>query len=301
MVCLVKLNSVANLAISSYSRDYATMMNTAFLTKFSLYIFISIFYILTLQTFFKPSVAHGASLFRKDRPTTPKTTIKTLPKESVQTLIVPKDSSFFKLYMEAINDDDINSEAINPAFEFLLKHKDNLIKGDLCLSKDNIANTQKIRNQNCLIVADYTKSKLEKRLHIFKFDEGKIYSLYTAHGKGSNEKEDSLIATKFSNTPSSLQTSLGFFLTDESYNSSKDTFGPGPNNGVKLDGLSCSTNNARRRYIVVHTAKYVTDTLKDKDSIGYSEGCITLSPEQKTLMLSCTKGALLYTHGTSSN
>jgi hypothetical protein len=147
------------------------------------------------------------------------------------------------------------------------------------------------------VIADYTKSKLEPRLHIFKFSENKIYNLLTAHGKGSNLAEKDLKATKFSNTPSSLQTSLGFFLTDVSYSSQKDTFGPGPNNGIKLDGLSCTNNNARRRYIVMHTAKYVTDSVENEDSIGYSEGCVTLPPSQKNLMLSCTDGALVYTHG----
>ena len=167
---------------------------------------------------------------------------------------------------------------------------------EICLSRDNTSNTKKIRNTNCLIIADYTKSKLEKRLYIVKFDEHKIYPLYTAHGKGSNIKKGDLIPSIFSNTPQSLQTSLGFFLTNQPYSSKKNTFGPSPNNGLKLDGISCSNNNARKRYIVMHTAKYVSDTIENQKSIGYSEGCITVAPSQKELMLSCAHGALLYTH-----
>ncbi len=240
---------------------------------------------------------NGACAAKPNAVTAPPTTIKTLPVNSTQILVVPDQSPYSSLYKQALANPKINSAAVNRAFEFFLKHKDNLITSELCLGKDNAANLKKIRNQNCLVIADYTKSKLEPRLHIFKFDENKIYNLLTAHGKGSNLKEKDHKASKFSNQPNSLQTSLGFFLTDISYSSSKDTFGPGPNNGVKLDGLSCTNNNARRRYIVMHTAKYVTDVVESKDSIGYSEGCITLAPSQKALMLSCTGGALLYTHG----
>lgn len=224
------------------------------------------------------------------------TAIKTLPANSTQVLVVPQDSPYADIYKQALANPNMNTNATNAAFKFFLKHKDGLVKEELCLGKDNTTNTKKIRNQKCMIIADYTKSKTEPRLHILKLDENKIYNLLSAHGKGSNVQPRDLKATKFSNTPGSLQTSLGFFLTDVSYSSSKDTFGQGPNNGVKLDGLSCSNNNARKRYIVMHTAKYVPEELKSEDSIGYSEGCITMAPSQKDLMLSCTGGALLYTH-----
>lgn len=259
-----------------------------------------------IYLFIIPQIAFGAALFKskpsapkessEEKPSSDKHTIKLIPENSVQKLVVPNDSPFSKLYLEAINNPNINSAAVNKAFEFFLKHKEQLITSELCLAKDNTANTKKIRNQDCLIIADYTKPKIEPRLHIFKFKENKIYNLLTAHGKGSNLKEKDLMATNFSNNPGSLQTSLGFFITDHSYSSGKNTFGPGPNNGVKLDGLNCTNNNAKKRYIVMHTAKYVADEIKDLESVGYSEGCITLAPSQKELMLSCTGGALLYTH-----
>lgn len=223
-------------------------------------------------------------------------TIKTLPDVPIQNLVVPNDSPFSKLYLESLKNPSINPNAVQRAFEFLIQNKDELKKEGLCLNKDNTANTKKIRNLNCLVIADYSKSKMEQRLHVFKFDENKIYSLYTAHGKGSNEIEKAKMATKFSNISGSLQTSLGFYLTDHPYSSSKNTFGPGPNNGIKLDGLQCSNNNAKKRYVVMHTARYVPDTVTDESSIDYSEGCITFAPSQQKLMLSCANGALLYNH-----
>lgn len=227
----------------------------------------------------------------------PNPPIKTLPKDSVQRLVVPQDSEYSKIYQMAIQDPTINSRAVNAAFKFFMKNKDRMVPKDLCLSKDNKENRAKIRNRSCLIIADYTKSKLSQRLHILKLDENKIYNLYTAHGKGSNINKDDQMATKFSNTSGSLQTSLGFFLTAETYTSYKDTFGPGPNNGIKLDGLSCSNNKARSRYVVLHTAKYVREEAKENSDIGYSEGCVTVAPSYKEVILSCANGTLVYAHG----
>ena len=219
-----------------------------------------------------------------------------LSKDQIQKLKIKNPYSFFEIYLKGLQDQEINNDAWNTAFLFFIENFEKLNPQQICLSKDNISNIKKIRNRNCLIIADYTKSKLKKRLHIVKFNEKKIHSLYTAHGKGSNLKKEDLIPTYFSNTPQSLQTSLGFFLTDQPYSSQKDTFGPGPHNGLKLDGISCTNNKARKRYIVMHTAKYVPDIIKDSKPIGSSEGCITVAPSQKELMLSCAHGALVYTH-----
>lgn len=91
-------------------------------------------------------------------------------------------------------------------------------------------------------------------------------------------------------------TSLGFYLTDNLYTSYKDTFGPGPHNGLKLDGLNCSNNNARMRYIVLHTAQYVPTLKSKKPTVGNSEGCITLPKERKDVLKKCEKGALVYAY-----
>lgn len=261
-----------------------------------LFININLDFSLTSKFVFAASSSPSAKTKLENKVKQSEATIKTLPDNPIQKLVVPNESPFAKLYQEALKNPSINPNAVQKAFEFLIQNKDELKKEGLCLNKDNTANTKKIRNLNCLVVADYSKSKMEQRLHVFKFDENKIYSLYTAHGKGSNEIEKAKMATKFSNISGSLQTSLGFYLTDHPYSSSKNTFGPGPNNGIKLDGLQCSNNNAKKRFIVMHTAKYVPDKITDESSIDYSEGCITFAPSQQKLMLSCANGALLYNH-----
>ena len=154
-----------------------------------------------------------------------------------------------------------------------------LDKESLCLKADNKNNRIKIRNPKCLVVADYTKSKLERRLLVVDPTTGESELFYTAHGKGSNqpeERETGLKAIRFSNKSGSNMTSLGFYLTDNLYSSQKDTFGPGPENALKLDGLNCTNNNARMRYIVMHTAKYVPPKVSETPEVGNSEGCVTL-------------------------
>ena len=150
------------------------------------------------------------------------------------------------------------------------------------------------------MVVDYTKSKLNKRLLILYPKTGESELFYTAHGKGSNEpkkRETGLSAIRFSNVSGSNMTSLGFYLTDHLYSSQKDTFGPGPHNGLKLDGLNCTNNLARKRYIVMHTAKYVPPKNSLKPHVGNSEGCITLPKERKDILKKCEHGALVYAHG----
>lgn len=229
-----------------------------------------------------------------------KNTIKTMPKKS-QLVLTPK-SPFFKTYAKWRDELELDPQAWDKAFKFLDHNYAQLDKKQVCLSADNKENRKKIRNLDCLVIADYTKDKMQKRLYVVELQKNIVHKLYTAHGKGSNKdnNEIDLLASRFSNTPGSLQTSLGFYLSAEPYNSFKDTFGPGPKNGIKLDGISCSNNNARKRYIVMHTAKYVPTEVTDQESIGYSEGCITFTSEQKSLMHKCMHGALVYAHGSSA-
>ncbi|MCO5113444.1 MAG: murein L,D-transpeptidase catalytic domain family protein [Bdellovibrionaceae bacterium] len=224
-------------------------------------------------------------------------TVKTLPEGSK--LALTPQSSFYKTYITWRDKLTLDPQVWDKVFLFLDKNHEKLDPKEVCLATDNKSNREKIRNLNCLVIVDYTKSKMEKRLHLVDLKDNKVHSVYTAHGKGSNidGNEIDLTASRFSNTSGSLQTSLGFYLSAEPYNSYKDTFGPGPQNGIKLDGISCTNNNARKRYIVMHTAKYVPEEVTDEKSIGYSEGCITFTSAQKSLMHKCMHGALVYAHG----
>ncbi len=192
---------------------------------------------------------------------------------------------------------DFSKKALMKAFTFLDQNYDSLKPDGLCLNKDNIRNRKKIRNKSCLVISDYTKSKTTPRLLLINPQNGESELFYTAHGKGShnpNEIETGHIAKRFSNVSGSNMTSLGFYLTDNPYSSKKSTFGPGPFNGLKMDGLNCTNNNARMRYIVLHTADYVQPIEGDPKKIGNSEGCVTFPEMRKDVIQKCKGGALVY-------
>lgn len=192
-----------------------------------------------------------------------------------------------------------SKKALKNAFDYLDKNYTSLKPEGLCLNKDNKRNRKIIRNKSCLVVADYTKSKRLPRLLVINPQTGESELFYTAHGKGSHEPdkiETGHMAKRFSNVSGSNMTSLGFYLTDNIYNSHKTTFGPGPKNGLKMDGLNCTNNNARMRYIVMHTADYVQSVKGDPLKNGNSEGCVTLPEMRKDIISKCQGGALVYTY-----
>jgi hypothetical protein len=91
-------------------------------------------------------------------------------------------------------------------------------------------------------------------------------------------------AKKFSNRPSSLMSSLGFYVTADTY------FG---HNGysLKLEGLENGINdNASRRAVVVHGADYVNESLiQSQGYIGRSLGCPAISSEESGTVINTIK------------
>lgn len=102
-----------------------------------------------------------------------------------------------------------------------------------------------------------------------------------AHGKNSGGVASP--ATSFSNADNSLQSSLGFYLTGESYSGKHGI-------SLRLDGLSGNLNsNARDRAIVIHAASYV-------EGGGRSYGCLALPPSINTQAIELLKNkTLIYT------
>jgi len=68
--------------------------------------------------------------------------------------------------------------------------------------------------ENIIVVVDFSQPSSSKRFYLINMNSEKIiYNNYVAHGKNSGV----LNAEIFSNTPSSYQSSLGFFRTGETY------------------------------------------------------------------------------------
>jgi hypothetical protein len=144
-------------------------------------------------------------------------------------------------------------------------------------------NYDSIRNPRFVTIIDFRQPSNKKRFYLFDLANGTVERHVTAHGKNSDPDNDGY-ATIFSNTINSLQSSLGFYLTLNTYNGSHGY-------SLKLRGLSESNSNAETRAIVMHPADYVSDSA---NHAGRSWGCPALDPKvSKKVIDSVRSGSLL--------
>jgi hypothetical protein len=182
------------------------------------------------------------------------------------------------------NDADIKSLWLGCKLEKLLSY------GIFKTAVEGYAMTDKTRKKNILTIIDFTKPSSEKRFFVIDMDKRiLLYHCFVAHGKNTGNNT----ADSFSNKPESLKSSLGFYLTAETY-SGKHGY------SLRLDGLEKGINdNARSREIVIHGADYVSQEYIDKHGrLGRSWGCPALPPEiTKEVIDHISKGSCLFIYG----
>jgi hypothetical protein len=123
----------------------------------------------------------------------------------------------------------------------------------------------KLNNTDVLTIIDFTKPSTEKRLFILDVNSHKLlFNTYVAHGQGTGNA----YATKFSNIPESHQSSLGFYVTSETYIGGKGY-------SMRLSGQENGINDlAESRAIVMHGAPYVSEGfIRSRGFLGRSYGC----------------------------
>lgn len=123
----------------------------------------------------------------------------------------------------------------------------------------------RLQNDSVISIIDFSQSSDKKRLFVLDLKNYRLlYNTLVAHGRRTGK----LWAQSFSNKPSSLKSSIGFYVTGHPYDG---------NNGysLKLEGIERGfNNNAERRGIVLHGAGYVCDSyINEQGFIGRSEGC----------------------------
>ena len=134
-------------------------------------------------------------------------------------------------------------------------------------------------------VIDYTKPSTERRLWVFDLAHSRVlFEELAAHGKNSGD----IRAVRFSNAPNSLMTSLGAFLTGETYIGQHGL-------SLRLQGLEKGVNdNSMERALVIHAAAYVNDAIaKAKGRIGRSWGCPAVRPEISRSLIQTVQGGTL--------
>jgi hypothetical protein len=144
-----------------------------------------------------------------------------------------------------------------------------------------------IKKKDIITIIDFSKVSTEKRCFVIDLKNRKLlYYCLVAHGKNTGENS----AKSFSNQSGSLKSSLGFFLTAETYNG-------GNGYSLKLEGLEKGINDqARKREIVIHGAEYVSNSfIKKYGRLGRSWGCPALPLESsKEIIDTISKGSCLF-------
>lgn len=147
----------------------------------------------------------------------------------------------------------------------------------------NMKNQHRLNDdKNVVTIVDFTKPSTSKRMWIVDIQKKEVLlNTYVAHGQGSGGN----MATDFSNVAESHQSSLGFYIANETY------FGK-HGLSLKLDGQDKGINDlARARAIVVHGASYVSEGfIKNTGRLGRSFGCPAVSEALNAKVIDLIKG-----------
>lgn len=138
-----------------------------------------------------------------------------------------------------------------------------------------------------LTIIDFSKPSTEERMFVLDMKDRRIlYQTIVSHGRNSGDK----YARKFSNRHGSFQSSLGFYLT-------ANTYMGGNGYSLVIDGLEKGINDqARARAVVIHGADYCSEEfIRRTGRLGRSYGCPALPRELNEEIINTIKGgSLLY-------
>ncbi len=162
---------------------------------------------------------------------------------------------------------DINKEALKLALHGYTKLKEQ----------------GRIENIRYLTIIDFSKPSNANRFYVIDmFNEALVIQTLVAHGKNSG----ALFANTFSNKDASFKSSLGFYITGNTYIGKHGT-------SLELKGLEKGINDhAMQRAIVLHGAEYVSkDIANQQGYIGRSLGCPAVPNEKIGSIINAIHGA----------
>ena len=156
-------------------------------------------------------------------------------------------------------------------------HEDALLR-----ALDSVRCADRVRRRDVITIIDYALPSTEPRLFVFDLTAKRVlFRELVAHGKNSGD----VMTTAFSNSPGSLATSLGLFVTEETYDGSNGY-------SLRLRGLDRGLNDrARERAIVLHGAYYVSrEAIRVLGRLGRSSGCPAVRAEIAEDLINTIKG-----------
>ena len=122
-----------------------------------------------------------------------------------------------------------------------------------------------LHKTDVLSVCDFSQPSSAKRMYVLDLQNKRVlYRTYVAHGMGSGRA----FANSFSNIPDSYKSSLGFYVTRDTYVGSNGL-------SLRIEGVEKGFNDkANARSIVIHGANYVSErVLRKYGLLGTTFGC----------------------------
>jgi hypothetical protein len=145
-----------------------------------------------------------------------------------------------------------------------------------------------------LTVVDFSKPSYDKRLWVINMKTHNVlYNLRVSHGSNSGD----VYANDFSNKIGTHESSLGVFLTDNTYYGHHGY-------SLRLSGLEKGiNNNAYKRDIVMHGSPYVNPAfISEYGRIGRSWGCLALNKNDATKVIKAIKsGSMIFDYAYAEN
>jgi hypothetical protein len=151
------------------------------------------------------------------------------------------------------------------------------LRGATCAAQQGL-----VQRKELLTVIDYSMPSTQPRLFVFDLAAKKLlFKELVAHGKNSGDN----ITRFFSNSEGSLATSMGLFVTANTYIGSNGY-------SLRLKGLDDGYNDkAWSRAIVMHGATYVSNAAtRALGRLGRSWGCPAVRPEVAKKLIDTLKG-----------
>src|SRR6266498_391803 len=151
-----------------------------------------------------------------------------------------------------------------------------------------------IRKDDIITIVDFSQPSNKKRLYVVDLQNKQIlFNTLVAHGRNTG----TLWAKSFSNEASSLKSSPGFYVTEDTY------FG---HNGysLRLDGQEKNINdNAINRAVVMHGAPYVDQSaINSLGFLGRSWGCPAVPvSSHRTIINTIKNGTCLFVYSPDIN
>ncbi len=151
-----------------------------------------------------------------------------------------------------------------------------------------------LQRSDVLSICDFSQSSRSKRLYIIDVEQKKVLlNTFVAHGRNSGGE----FAQKFSNKPQSRQSSLGFYVTRQTYTGEHGL-------SLRIDGVERGFNDrANARNIVVHGSDYLGNVFLENNPFnGRSYGCPAVPGDESQYIIDVIKnGSCLFIYHPTRN